>query len=242
MKKFLSILLFLSLFSCAPAIFGGAGFGGKLLFQDKTMGESFSDTSIWTKIKSKMMHKKVDDLLGSVTVKVNEGRVLLTGTVPTREANLEILKICWDTQGVKEVINELKVVKKDQTSIGTYTKDSWITTQVRSKMLFSDIKSINYSVETIDGVVYVFGIARSQSELEKATEKISKISGVKKVISYVRVVKDIHDRINTTRGKAPKQEYIDIEDIEDPKSQTTNQKFGKVEIDEDEVFDKDYNS
>lgn len=242
MKKFLSILVLIFLSSCAPAIFGGASFGGKLLFQDKTMGESFSDTSIWTKIRSKMMHKKIDDLFGSVNVKVNEGRVLLTGTVPNREANLEILKICWDTQGVKEVINELKVAKKDQTSVGTYTKDSWITTQARSKMLFSDIKSINYSIETIDGVVYVFGIARSQSELEKATDKISKISGVKKVVSYVRVVKDIHDRINTTRGKTPKQEYVDIEHLEDKKSQDSNQKFGKVEIDEDEVFDKDYDA
>ena len=174
MKKILTISIFLlfSLSSCAPAIFSGTAFGGKLLMQDKTVGESLSDTAIWTKIRSKMINKKIDNLFGSITVKVHEGRVLLTGTVPNREAILEVLKVCWDTQGVKEVINELKVEKKGQSSVLTYTKDSWITTQARSKLLFSNIKSVNFSVETIDDIIYLFGIARSQSELDKTTEKL----------------------------------------------------------------------
>ena len=265
----LSVIIFLfCLSNCAPAAFSGSVFTGKLFFQDKTIGESFSDTSIWTKIKSKMMHKKIDDLLGTITIKVDEGRVLLTGSVPNREAIIEVLKICWDTQGVKEVINELKVKNKNQGSFATYTKDSWITTQARSKMFFSDIKSVNFSLETIDSTVYLFGIARSQSELEKATDKISAINGVKKVVSYIRVVKDIHERIQSTKGDKPKQEYIDISDIEDEQSQqlnnkygkleiqdeveevdelkpknqkTVGKKYGKVEINEDQIFDKDYN-
>lgn len=243
MKKLFTILILLSLSNCAPAIFSGTTFGGKLAMQDKTIGESFSDTSIWTKIKSKMIHKKVDNIFGKITVTVHEGRVLLTGTVPNREAIIEVLKICWDTQGVKEVINELKLEKTAQSSIGTYAKDSWITTQAKGKLFFSDIKSVNFSVETIEGIVYIFGIARSQSELEKITSKLSSISGVKKITSYIRVVKDIEERIQSTKGNAPKQEYLDIEDVEDSVSKDSNQKFGKVAIEEteDDVFDKDYN-
>jgi osmotically-inducible protein OsmY len=244
MKKLLALLILFSISSCAPAVFSGTAFGGKLIMQDKTIGESFSDTSVWTKIKSKMIHKKIDNLFGSINIKVNEGRVLLTGTVPSRESIIEILKICWDTQGVKDVINELQLEKKGQGSIVTYAKDSWITTQVRSRLLFSDIKSINFSVETIDGIVYLFGIARSQSELKDATTKISAINGVKKILSYVRVTKDITDRIKNTKGQKLKHEYLDIEDIEDTNSKTSNQKFGKVKIeedddDEDDIFDKD---
>lgn len=242
MKKLLAVLLLFSLSNCAPAMFGGTAFGGKLLIQDKTVGESFSDTSIWTKIKSKMLHKKLDTIFSSITVTVNEGRVLLTGEVPSREAIIEVLKICWDTQGVKEVINELSVEGRNKKGLIPYTKDSWITTQARSKMLFSDIKSINFSVETINGIVYLFGIARSQSELEKTIDKLSSISGVEKVVSYVRVIRDIHDRVQSTRGKVPKQEYIDIDDIEDEESKSSNKKYGKVEIEEDEVFDKNYDS
>jgi len=52
-----------------------------------------------------------------------------------------------------------------------------------------NIKSVNYSFEAIDGVVYILGIAQSQDELNKVIEIARKIGGVNKVINYVRISK-----------------------------------------------------
>ena len=73
-------------------------------------------------------------------------------------------------------------------NIGTYAKDTWITTQVKSAMLFrADVYSLNYSVKTVSGIVYLMGIAHNEEELQVITDIASKVDGVKKVVSYVRI-------------------------------------------------------
>ena len=70
-------------------------------------------------------------------------------------------------------------------------KDVKITTQLRYQMLRDrNISDINFSVETVNGIVYLMGIARDQSELEKVTTHARNISGVQKVISHVRLSDD----------------------------------------------------
>src|SRR5690606_17590191 len=114
------------------------------------------------------------------------GRVLLTGKVNTPDTKVTAVRLAWQPNGVREVIDEIVVTDKD--SIGDLTNDTWITTQVKSKLLFNkDVRSINYSVETVNAVVYLIGIARSQAELETATAIASTVKGVKRVISHVRL-------------------------------------------------------
>jgi osmotically-inducible protein OsmY len=192
---------FFSLIGCVPVVVGGAAAGGKVLTQSKTIGESVSDTTIWTKIRASFISNNLDSLVGSVNVTVHDGRVLLTGRVKSNETMISVIRVCWDQGGVKEVINELKIDDENKKSFMSYSKDTWITTRIKSKMLVSkQVKSINYTVETIDGVVYLFGIARTQEELEIVTEIASTVSGVEKVISYVRVHGDLESRIQKTRN------------------------------------------
>jgi osmotically-inducible protein OsmY len=94
---------------------------------------------------------------------------------------------------VKEVVNELRVdPKSSHLDIVQYTKDTMITSQIKSK-LFVDrsIKFVNYTIVTLDNVVYLCGIARSEEELNKVAEVASKIRGVEKVISHVRIKEHI---------------------------------------------------
>lgn len=187
-----SALSLVILSGCVPLLVGtGAAVGGKMVAQDKTVGESISDTTIWTKIRASLMKNNVDGLIGSINVKVIEGRVLLTGSVNTQEDIIKVLKIVWDQDGVKDVINELKIIPtEERPGAMTYTKDSWITTQVKTKLLLaSNVKSSNYGVETIDGVVYLFGTAKNEEEALDAKDIASNVSDVKQVVSYVRVRK-----------------------------------------------------
>ena len=96
--------------------------------------------------------------------------------------------MAWQAKGVREVLNELEI--NDQSSLRNYAKDVWITTQLKIKLLGdAEISGINYSVDTLNGVVYLFGIAQSQAELDRATGHARNISGVSKVVSHV-ILKD----------------------------------------------------
>lgn len=174
---------------CAPVLIGGAGAVGYAGAQTRSVGEAVDDSIIAGKITSRFVQADVNDLLQNVNTKVTEGRVLLTGMVNKPETRVEAVKLVWQIDGVKEVINEIQV--EGNNGVPQYMKDAWITTQVKSKLLVEkDIRSINYNVETVGNIVYLIGIAQNQAELDKATYIASTIKGVKKVISHVRMAND----------------------------------------------------
>ena len=175
-----------SLSSCAPVVVAGGGaLVGGTAMQERTFGTQINDKTIWGRIKSALVAKEKG--YSDINIEVNEGRVLLVGNVETPEDRLEVLKIVWKQQGVAEVINEIQIGETEQTFKGLAT-DSWITAQVKSKLLFSEnIRSMNYNVETIDKVVYLIGIAQNQKELDEATDIASRTKYVEKVVSYVRL-------------------------------------------------------
>jgi osmotically-inducible protein OsmY len=228
LKVLVTVCILLGLNACiAPMLIGGtAAMGGRVTMQEKTIGESISDTTIWTKIRSGLIHNDIDGLFGSVNIEVNEGKVLLTGSVENKESIISILRIVWQQDGVKDVINELKIIPKEEKSgVFDYTKDSWITTQIKTKLLLnSNVRSVNYGVETIDGTVYLFGIARTQEEIEEVKDVVSSVNGVKEVKSYVRAKKDAYARIEDTRGSSS------------VKSESTGE---KKPLEEDEIFEEE---
>lgn len=190
----LSLVLLPVMQGCAPLILGGATATGVSVAQERSVGNAIDDTAIWAEIKNSYLQEDMKALMTGVSVKVNEGRVLLTGKVNSPDTRVTAVRLAWQPNGVKEVIDEINVTDKD--SVVDYANDTWITTQVKSKMLFSkDISSINYSIETVNAVVYLIGIARDQQELEAATAVASTIKGVKRVISHVRL-KDQHIQSN----------------------------------------------
>ncbi|MEQ9115330.1 MAG: BON domain-containing protein [Rickettsiales bacterium] len=249
----LTVLLNSLLFGCVPAVIGGGFAGvGKSVYQDKTLGEEINDQTVWTKIRAALMRNNIDSIIGDVNVKVSEGRVLLTGTVKSREDIVKIIRICWEQNGVKEVINELKVEGESKGGLKQYAQDTWVTTRLKSKLLFNkEVKSINYNVITIDGIVYLIGIARSQEELTIVTDAASHIGGVKEVISYVRVKKDLDEVNNESQVSSnavdefTKEDITENNDSEEAKK-TSNKLEAKKKIDskpsEDIFSEEDFDS
>ncbi len=117
---------------------------------------------------------------------VNSGRVLITGVVQDPDHRVEAVRLAWQPVGVTQVINEIKIA--DSTGIKGYAKDTWITTRLRALIVFNkEIQSINYSIDTVQGTVYLMGFAQSQEELDNVIETARTISGVSQVVSYVKV-------------------------------------------------------
>jgi len=222
---FVIALLFINISACVPLVLGaGAGVvGGKVMLQDKTIGESASDTTIWTKIRATLLKSDVVEP-GNINIEVNEGRVLLTGFVQSDQDIIKVLKIVWAQIGVKEVINELKIQDKwNETSAFDDMRDGWITTKIKAKLLLeSDVKSTNYTIETINSIVYIFGIASNEQELNIVKNVAENITNVKQVVSYVRIRKDLEQRIQDTVGvssevkKSSNTAALDEEEKDDP--------------------------
>ena len=66
--------------------------------------------------------------------------------------------------------------------------DDWITTSVRSQLVLDpNVRSVNYTIDTANGSVYLIGSARSQGELDRATQIARYVPGVRRVVSYVEI-------------------------------------------------------
>ena len=193
MRNFIFVcLLVLSQTGCPALVLGGAAKAGSVVAQERSVGSTVDDTAIWTKIKSLYLQKNVDYIFSTVNVEVKEGRVLLTGTVDNPEHRVEAVRLAWQPVGVKEVINELQIT--DKSSLSNDANDYWINTQVNTKLLFEkNVRSINYTVDTINGVVYLIGIAQNEWEMKQAALVASRVKGVKRVVSYVKVKQNPSD-------------------------------------------------
>ena len=123
----------------------------------------------------------------NVGIEVYEGRVLLTGYLPSEVMRAKVIRLTWEVAGVKDVFNELLV---GETNIKNLTRESWITAQLTSNItLDKKILAINYSIETVGGTIYLIGLAQNQAELDRVVAHARNIRYVRNVISYVRVKK-----------------------------------------------------
>jgi osmotically-inducible protein OsmY len=173
---------------CVEAAIGGAAVGTVAALEERSLGTQVDDRTLYLKVNERMLSHS-GELFRKVNVAVNEGRVVLTGNVMKPEEKVTANDLAWQVVGVKEVLNELNVT--DRSEIRDYPRDAWITTQLKTKMLTDKgVLQINYSVETINGVVYLLGIAQSQDELDRVTNHARNISGVQRVVSYVRLKDD----------------------------------------------------
>ncbi len=177
----------LALSSCALGAAAGVGaVAGVAAVQEGGISRAGSDAWIQTQINDLWL-KHDFTMFRKLDLTVNQGRVLITGVVQNPEHRVEAVRLAWQPSGVKTVINEIKVADSD--GIVGYAKDSWITTKLRTALLAdSEIESINYSIDTVQGTVYLMGFAQDQAELDRAIDISRTISGVKRVVSYVKLI------------------------------------------------------
>lgn len=181
----LAALATLPLTGCVAAAVGAAGAVGVAAASDRTLGESVDAVTAGTEIKAKLLRESAARF-GAVDVEVTEGLALLSGRVKNPQDRAFAEGVAWTSSRVEDVANELKI-ERPQGFVAS-AADGIITTRVRSRLVGSStVKSINFNIETYDGVVYLMGIARSTKELEQAAREASYVSGVKQVISYVRI-------------------------------------------------------
>ncbi len=173
---------------CVSAAIGAGAIATSAAVQERGLRGGIDDTIIRARINSLWLEHDAD-MYRLVSLSVVEGRILLTGQVRLPRMRIDAVRLAWKAKGVREVINEIKVT--DEGGIISYARDSWISTQLKSKLLFDKkILSINYSIETVNGAVYLMGIAQNRQELNRVTNHARTLKYVKRVVSYVRLKTD----------------------------------------------------
>ena len=115
---------------------------------------------------------------------MQNGRVLLSGTVPTPQARVEAVRIAWMPDGVREVINEIEL--SDDSSFSDLARDLWIMTRLRAKLLGDkDVNSLNVSIESVNQSVYLIGVVHSEDELNRVVGHAKTVPYVRRVVSYL---------------------------------------------------------
>jgi osmotically-inducible protein OsmY len=185
----LLIALPLALGGCAGVLVVGglaaAGGAGYAAGQERGVNGATSDFAIKTDIEKALIAAD-PQLQARVTTTVYGGRVLLTGRVPSEQMKAAAAQIARHTHDVRTIYDELEVAAAE--GVWDDAKDAWITTRVRSEMVFDpDVKSVNYTIDTANGSVYLIGSARTQGELDRATRIARFVPGVKRVVSYVEL-------------------------------------------------------
>lgn len=171
--------------ACVPLAIGAGATAGVALAQEGGISQATSDVSIRATITDLWFRHNVD-MYRALTLTVKEGRVLIAGNVTDPQWRVEAVRLAWQADGVVQVINEIKV--QDGEGVPGYMRDVWITTNLKSRLTLDKyIASINYTIETVDSVVYIMGIAQDQAELDRVLDHARNIRNVRNVVSYVRL-------------------------------------------------------
>ena len=183
----LTLSLPIALGGCPLAIVGGlgaAGGAGYAANDERGVHGSSDDFAIKSNIQKAWA--QANPLLETLNINVYEGRVLLTGAAPTPESKAQAAEIAGRVPGVRAVYDEIEMTTPE--TAWADAQDTWINSRLRTELAFNrDIRSVNYTIETVNGSVYLIGSARSQAELDTATNIARNITDVKRVVSYVEV-------------------------------------------------------
>ena len=187
MKKIISLIFILFFTSCTSA--GQFGAGVNITFDPRTIGMQIDDTIMQKNLSARLAlaDKKYFLLIKS---EVLDGRIFLSGKVEEPEEKLKITKMAWETKGVRSVKNAITI--KGQTNFKSTAKDILITSQLRTGLILNKkTKARNYTLETVNKNIYIFGIAMDEEEKKEVINEANKIYDVKEVIPSIYLATEL---------------------------------------------------
>ena len=187
MKKILSILIIFILTSCSSV--GRFGAGVDITFDPRTIGMQIDDTIMQKNLSARLALAEKKYFL-SIQSEVRDGNIFLSGKVEEPEEKIKITKMAWETKGVRSVKNAITI--KGQSNFKSTAKDILITSQLRSALIFNKkTKARNYTLETINKTIYIFGIAMDKEEKKEVINEANKIYDVEKVVPSIYLASEL---------------------------------------------------
>ncbi len=187
MKKVFSLILILLFTSCSSASQFGAGVN--ITFDPRTIGMQIDDTIMQKNLSARLALIDKKYFL-SIQSEVLDGRIFLSGKVDEPEEKIKITKMAWETKGVRSVKNA--IVIKGQSNFRSTAKDVLITSQLRTALIFNKkTKARNYTLETVNKNIYIFGISMDEEEKKEVIKEANKIYDVQEVIPSIYLASEL---------------------------------------------------
>ena len=187
MKKLFILFIIFLLISCSSV--GRFGAGVDITFDPRTIGMQIDDAIMQKNLSARLALADKKYFL-SIQSEVRDGNIFLSGKVDEPEEKVKITKMAWETRGVRSVKNAITI--KGQSNFKSTAKDIFISSQLRSALIFNKkTKARNYTLETINKTVYIFGIAMDREEKKEVINEANKIYDVKKVVPSIYLASEL---------------------------------------------------
>ena len=187
MKKIINIFIILLITSCSSVSKFGAGVD--ITFDPRTIGMQIDDTIMQKNLSARLALADKKYFL-SIQTEVLDGRIFVSGKVEEPEEKIKITKMAWETKGVRAVKNAITI--KGQSNFKNTAKDVLITSQLRTALIFNKkTKARNYTLETINKNIYIFGIAMDEEEKKEVIDEANKIYDVGEIFPSIYLVTEL---------------------------------------------------
>ncbi|EXI63199.1 osmotically-inducible protein OsmY [Mannheimia granulomatis] len=181
LKGSLLTLGFISLQGCiTTAVVTSAAVATKVATDPRSTGTQVDDEILEEKVAYNINKDEQIKQEARINVVAYNGKVLLIGQAPSFDVVENAKNLAAGAEGVTEIYNEIR--QGEKIGFGQVTKDSWITTQVKSKLLVNgEVKATEIKVVTENSEVFLMGKV-SQTQADAAAEAARNVSGVTKVV------------------------------------------------------------
>lgn len=181
----LSLAGAMALQGCEAVLVGAMAGGSALVVADRrTPGIQIEDKTIELKVGQRARELLSDR--AHVNAASYNRAVLLSGEVPTEADRQAMGRAAGQVENVKDVFNELTVGAPS--SLSARASDGVLAGKIRAKLIDADdLPSTAFKITVESGVVYVMGLV-SESEARRATELMTSVSGVKKVVRMLETI------------------------------------------------------
>lgn len=189
--------------ACSPVGLA-VGAGAKVVTmvqEERGFGGVVDDAAIQVALNNALLAAG-DSLFRAVDVTVRDGAVLLMGAVPTPKDRLAAVRLAWEVEGVRAVYNELTLT--DSSDLVDYARDVWLANTLETFLLFdSEVQSINYTVDVVNGTLYLMGIARDEDERARVVAHARGMPHLRRIVDYTRLIAERSGRPATSPAPAP---------------------------------------
>jgi osmotically-inducible protein OsmY len=194
-RIFLISLIFLIFTGCVGISSKGIfGTGVSVALDPRSLGTQIDDSVMQKNLTARLALRDKKYFL-SISTKVLDGRIFLTGKVEDLEEKLQITKIAWETKGVRSVKNDIKL--KEDFNFQQSAKDLLITSQLRTALIFNKkIKATNYQIDTYKKKIFIYGISLTGEERKEVISEAKEILDVVDVIASIILVEDLRIQKN----------------------------------------------
>jgi osmotically-inducible protein OsmY len=168
---------------CVGVVVGAAATGAVAGLQERGFAGTANDNAIALAINHQWFQRS-EKMFAALQTQIYEGRVLISGAVTDPDMRAEAIQLAWKADGVREILNEIEITNEG--GLTAYAKDTWSANELRTRLLFArGVNSINYSVEVVNGTVYLLGVSADQAEHDRVVGIARNMANVRRVVTHI---------------------------------------------------------